>query len=86
MGAPGSSKTTLLEAIAGQLPINVNYNATNAATNYDGRIEYNGASMLEDDTGIVLQNIVSYVGQLDIHEPFLTVQETLTLLPIVVLG
>jgi ABC-type multidrug transport system ATPase subunit len=30
----------------------------------------------KDDTGIVLQNIVSYVGQLDIHAPFLTVQET----------
>ena len=77
MGAPGSGKTTLLEAIAGRLPMNnvINYNNANV-TNYDGRIEYNGASMDEDDTGIVLQNIVSYVGQLDIHAPFLTVQET----------
>ena len=30
----------------------------------------------KDATGIVLQNIVTYVGQLDSHTPFLTVQET----------
>ncbi len=30
----------------------------------------------KDATGIVLQNIVTYVGQLDSHAPFLTVQET----------
>jgi ABC-type multidrug transport system ATPase subunit len=30
----------------------------------------------KDATGIVLQNIVSYVDQLDTHAPFLTVQET----------
>ena len=31
---------------------------------------------MKDAPDIVLQNIVSYVGQLDLHAPFLTVQET----------
>ena len=32
--------------------------------------------LLQDDPDIVQQNIVSYVGQLDNHAPFLTVKET----------
>lgn len=33
-------------------------------------------SYLQEEPDMILQNIVSYVGQLDNHAPFLTVQET----------
>ena len=54
-----------------------------------GRIEYNGVvdpnlqQQHEDNTstnsttsGLMLANVVSFVGQLDVHAPYLTVQET----------
>ena len=41
----------------------------------EGRIEYNGVSA-EDDPTLVLPNVVSFVGQLDNHAPYLTVKET----------
>jgi len=40
-----------------------------------GRISYNGVST-DDDPRLVLANVVSFVGQLDIHAPYLTVKET----------
>ncbi|KAL3761106.1 hypothetical protein ACHAWU_001375 [Discostella pseudostelligera] len=70
MGPPGCGKTSLLKAIAGRLK-----NSSSSKSYCEGRIEYNGVSM-EDAPDMVLQNIVSYVGQLDNHAPFLTVQET----------
>ena len=66
MGPPGCGKTSLLKAVSGML--------RNSGVE-SGRIEYNGVSK-EDEPDMVLQNIVSYVGQLDNHAPFLTVQET----------
>ncbi len=67
MGPPSSGKTSLLKAIAGRL--------RNKSSLHSGRIEYNGVS-IHDAPQLVLQNVVSYVGQLDYHAPFLTVQET----------
>ena len=67
MGPPSSGKTSLLKAIAGRL--------RNKSSLHSGRIEYNGVS-IDDAPNLVLQNVVSYVGQLDYHAPFLTVQET----------
>ena len=66
MGPPGCGKTSLLKSVSGML--------RNSGVE-SGRIEYNGVSK-EDEPDMVLQNIVSYVGQLDNHAPFLTVQET----------
>jgi len=65
MGPPGCGKTSLLKAVAGRLK----------KKHGMGRIEYNGVST-EDAPDMVIQNIVSYVAQLDNHAPFLTVQET----------
>jgi ABC-type transport system involved in cytochrome c biogenesis ATPase subunit len=78
MGPPGCGKTSLLKAIAGRLP-----NKRSPTTgeplkdkpHEEGRIEYNGISM-NDDPQLVLPNIVSFVGQLDSHAPYLTVTET----------
>lgn len=71
LGPPASGKTTLLKAIAGRLPSPSNNNSTNT----NGRIEYNGISV-HDDPSLVLPNVVSFVGQLDEHAPYLTVRET----------
>mmetsp|Transcript_3324 Transcript_3324/g.5465 ORF Transcript_3324/g.5465 Transcript_3324/m.5465 type:complete len:1454 (+) Transcript_3324:67-4428(+) len=65
MGPPSCGKTSLLKAVAGMLK----------SEGEGGKIEYNGVSR-EDEPDMVLQNIVSYVGQLDNHAAFLTVQET----------
>lgn len=78
LGPPGSGKTSLLMAIAGRLP-----NFVNAVTKKPikgkphvcGRVEYNGVTV-DDDPGMVLANVVSFVGQLDCHAPYLTVTET----------
>eukprot|EP00804_Cyclotella_cryptica_P009072 CCRYP_003155-RB/>CCRYP_003155-RB protein AED:0.07 eAED:0.07 QI:33/1/1/1/1/1/12/1130/1233 len=67
MGPPGCGKTSLLKAIAGRI--------SKSSSRSQGTIEYNGVS-LQDEPNMILQNIVSYVGQLDEHAPFLTVQET----------
>lgn len=77
LGPPESGKTSLLKAIAGRLPLGkgVDGKPHKGKPHQEGRIEYNGVS-LEDEPALVLPNVVSYVGQLDIHAPYLTVQET----------
>ena len=65
MGPPSCGKTSLLKAVAGLLK----------TEGEGGKIEYNGVSK-QDEPDMVLQNVVSYVGQLDNHAAFLTVQET----------
>jgi ABC-type multidrug transport system ATPase subunit len=78
LGPPGSGKTSLLKAIAGRLPNYVNpitKKPMKSKPHISGRVEFNGVSV-EDDPSMVLANIVSFVGQLDCHAPYLTVSET----------
>lgn len=77
LGPPASGKTTLLKAIAGRLPgaKGVDGKPLKGKPHQEGRIEYNGVSS-EDDPEMVLPNVVSFVGQLDNHAPYLTVKET----------
>jgi ABC-type cobalamin/Fe3+-siderophores transport system ATPase subunit len=78
LGPPESGKTSLLKAIAGRLPASTSYIGGKPLKNkphHEGRIEYNGISIM-DDPKLVLPNVVSFVGQLDIHAPYLTVKET----------
>jgi energy-coupling factor transporter ATP-binding protein EcfA2 len=78
LGPPESGKTSLLKAIAGRLPVSTSYidgKPLKHRPHHEGRIEYNGVSFM-DDPHLVLPNVVSFVGQLDIHAPFLTVRET----------
>ena len=78
LGPPESGKTTLLKAIAGRLPVGKNVLDGKPSKNrphQEGRIEYNGVAVT-DDPSLVLPNVVSFVGQLDIHAPYLTVKET----------
>jgi energy-coupling factor transporter ATP-binding protein EcfA2 len=78
LGPPASGKTTLLSAIAGRLPVRVSRidgKPLKDRPHQEGRIEYNGVCP-SDDPSLVLPNVVSFVGQLDIHAPYLTVKET----------
>jgi ABC-type nitrate/sulfonate/bicarbonate transport system ATPase subunit len=77
LGPPASGKTSLLKAIAGRLPVRKGLDGKplKDKPHEEGRIEYNGVSVL-DDPELVLPNVVSYVGQLDNHAPYLTVKET----------
>ena len=78
LGPPASGKTTLLTAIAGRLPVSlspIDGKPLKDRPHQEGRIEYNGVSAT-DDPSMVLPNVVSFVGQLDIHAPYLTVKET----------
>lgn len=77
MGPPGCGKTSLLKAIAGRLPDkrSTTGEPLKDQPNQEGRIEYNGVAVA-DDPQLVLPNIVSFVGQLDAHAPYLTVAET----------
>lgn len=70
LGPPASGKTTLLKMIAGHLPVN-NHRAL------EGRITYNGRSLLDQMKGICIENAFGYVDQLDKHAALLTVGETL---------
>lgn len=70
LGPPAGGKTSLLKAIAGLLP----KNTTSTTTTTQGKLYYNGIS--SEDSRLVLPNLVSFVGQLDIHAPYLTVAET----------
>jgi ABC-type multidrug transport system ATPase subunit len=76
LGPPAAGKTSLLKAIAGQLPNHqVLGEPAKDKPHLSGRIEYNGVSQ-GDEPDLVLANVVSYVGQLDEHAPYLTVAET----------
>ena len=73
-----AGKTTLLQAISGRLKDHrspIRREVQSNRPHMTGRIEYNGISK-EDDPCMVLANIVSYVQQLDVHAPYLTVKET----------
>lgn len=77
LGPPASGKTSLLKAIAGQLPHHqrITGEPLNDKPHTSGRVEFNGISQ-SDEPDLVLANVVSYVGQLDEHAPYLTVTET----------
>lgn len=77
LGPPACGKTTLLKAISGLLPNSKNRygKAIKGKPHSNGRIEFNGVSE-EDDPNLVLANVVSFVGQHDNHERYLTVRET----------
>lgn len=68
LGPPGSGKTTLLKAVAGRL-------STNNSETIEGEVKYNGLC-LEGEKDIHVENVISFVGQLDFHAPRLTVKET----------
>ena len=78
MGPPACGKTTLLQVIAGlahdEHRLLDGRELLNKA-HVSGRVEYNGLTR-EEAPEMVVQNVVSYVEQLDDHEPFLTVRET----------
>mmetsp|Transcript_7724 Transcript_7724/g.15931 ORF Transcript_7724/g.15931 Transcript_7724/m.15931 type:complete len:795 (+) Transcript_7724:147-2531(+) len=78
LGAPGSGKTSLLQAIAGRLEDHrkwLSHKVVKNKTHITGRIEYNGVAK-SDDPSLVIPNVCSFVQQLDIHAPYLTVKET----------
>lgn len=76
LGPPASGKTTLLKAIAGQLSNNIRLGEpVKDKPHSSGRVEYNGVTT-HDEPDLVIPNVVSYVGQLDEHAPYLTVTET----------
>jgi len=78
LGPPASGKTSLLKAIAGRLPEARKRDGepVKDKPHQEGRIEYNGVCALNDDPNIITPNVVSFVGQLDNHAPYLTVKET----------
>jgi ABC-type multidrug transport system ATPase subunit len=68
LGPPASGKSSLLKAVAGRL------STVNGET-MEGTVQYNGLS-LQDEKNIYVENVISFVGQLDWHAPRLTVKET----------
>lgn len=68
LGAPGSGKSTLLKAIAGRLSVK-------KGEQISGRVCYNGLTFKENSP-VHIDNAVSFIDQLDRHEPRLTVDET----------
>ena len=66
MGPPGSGKSTFLKAIAGQLNTN---NCT-----LEGSIKYNGSTA--DSNNFIVQKVVDFVNEADLHSALLTVYET----------
>jgi ABC-type multidrug transport system ATPase subunit len=90
LGPPQSGKTTLLQAIAGRLPNTTFKVSTTSTTNQheeqqlyhlSGQILYNNLMYSGSSTttthNMQLHNLVTFVGQSDIHSPRLTVAETL---------
>ena len=66
LAPPGGGKTAFLKALAGRLP----------ASRLSGSIKYSGLTRAEMAAqGIHLKLLASYVDQLDVHLPYLTVRE-----------
>lgn len=77
LGPPNSGRTTLLRAISGRLPHLLN--ATDGKplkkhAHITGTVAYNGVT--KEESGLYVSSIVSFVDQLDVHAPYLTVNET----------
>ena len=78
LGPPSSGKTTLLKAIAGRLAHRVSRIDGTPLKRYShmtGKIAFNGVTT-QDEPDLYVSSIVSFVGQLDVHAPYLTVKET----------
>jgi ABC-type multidrug transport system ATPase subunit/ABC-type multidrug transport system permease subunit len=76
LGPSGCGKTSLLEVIAGRLRELTGEGSPFARKpRLSGRVEYNGLA-LDDIDSVVVQNIATFVCQLDQHAPRLTVRET----------
>lgn len=68
LGPPGSGKTSLLKAIAGRL-------STKNGETKSGTVTYNGKA-IDDNNNFYIENAIAFIGQVDIHAPRLTVEET----------
>lgn len=70
LGPPASGKSSLLKAVAGRL-------STVHGETIQGSVQYNGLSLFpEEKQTFYVENVISFVGQLDFHAPRLTVKET----------
>ena len=70
LAPPGAGKTTLLKAIANR--------TDGLAFKIDGRVTYNGLDKSAlSARNVNLGQVAQYVDQLDLHLPYLTVEETL---------
>ena len=80
LGPPSSGKSSLLKAIASLLPdakcsdSNDDADPTKEATKA-GSITYNGLG-IDNTEGVILENAIAYIDQIDRHAPRLTVKET----------
>ena len=69
IGNSGSGKTTLLNFVAGRLPKGP------AGSSVSGQVLWNGAP--PSACGAAVEKVAALAPQVDVHEPLLTVQETL---------
>ncbi|OQR89888.1 ATP-binding Cassette (ABC) Superfamily [Thraustotheca clavata] len=68
LGQPSSGKSSLMKVLSGRFPVSRN-------VKIQGAITYNGRK--REDMLHVLPQVISYMGQRDVHYPTLTVEETL---------
>ncbi|OQR89889.1 ATP-binding Cassette (ABC) Superfamily [Thraustotheca clavata] len=68
LGQPSSGKSSLMKVLAGRFP-------ESSTARVEGNVTYNGKT--RQDMQKVLPQVVSYMGQRDIHYPILTVGETM---------